>query len=120
MDTFESLARGVCGDPFSLLGIHRDAEGGWVVRAFLPWAEGITLRVIPLFPQPDDRSLFVRIAGEETLVERAELLGNTDVEERQSLVGAFPTALVIAIAALLLVLAASERLLGRLDWRVAR
>lgn len=82
--------------------------------------EGITLRVIPLFPQPDDRSLFVRIAGEETLVERAELLRNTDVEERQSLVGAFPTALVIAIAALLLVLAASERLLGRLDWRVAR
>ncbi len=82
--------------------------------------QGIDLRVIPLFPQPDDRSLFVQIVGEKALVERAELLRNTEVEERQSLVGAFPTALVAAIAALLLALAASERLLGRLDWRIAR
>jgi hypothetical protein len=82
--------------------------------------EGIALRVIPLFPQPDDRELFARIAGEDTFVERAELLRNSDVEERQSLVGAFPTALVATIAALLLVLALSERWLGRLEWRTAR
>jgi hypothetical protein len=81
--------------------------------------ERITLRVVPLFPQPDDRSLFVQIAGEQSLVERAELLRNTDVEERQSLVGAFPMALVACAAALLLLLALMERWLGRLEWRTS-
>jgi hypothetical protein len=82
--------------------------------------EGIDLRVIPLFPQPEDRGLFVQLAGEEALVERAELLRNTNVEERQSLVGAFPVALVVAVAALLFVLAVVERWLGRLEWSTAR
>ncbi len=82
--------------------------------------DGIDLRVIPLFPQPEDRELFVQLAGRESLVERAELLRNTDVEERQSLVGAFPVALIAAAAALLLVLAAAERWLGRLEWSSPR
>jgi len=82
--------------------------------------EGIRLRVIPLFPQPEDRDLFAQIAGRDTLVERAELLRNTDVEERQSLVGSFPAALVVAVAALLLLLAVAERWLGRLEWSAAR
>ncbi len=81
---------------------------------------GIDLRVIPLFPQPEDRELFVQLAGRESLVERAELLRNTDVEERQSLVGAFPVALIAAAAALLLVLAVAERWLGRLEWSSPR
>jgi 1,4-alpha-glucan branching enzyme len=45
MNTFASLARGECGDPFSVLGIHPHPDGGWVVRAFLPWALEIKLRV---------------------------------------------------------------------------
>lgn len=81
---------------------------------------GITLRVIPMFPQPDDRELFVQIAGRDALVERAELLRNTDVQERQSLVGAFPVGVVAAAVALLLLLAAAERLLGRLIWSTAQ
>jgi hypothetical protein len=78
---------------------------------------GIDLKVIPLFPAPEDRSLFVQVVGKENLVARPELLRNTEVQERQTLVGSFPWQLLLAGAGLLLVLAANERWCGRLVWR---
>lgn len=81
--------------------------------------EGIRLRVIPLFAQPDDRDLFARIAGEGAFVQNRELLRNTAIEERQTLAGSFPAALVLAGAALLLLLALNERLCARVAWRRA-
>ena len=81
---------------------------------------GIRLRVIPLFPGPEDRALFVQLVGKQALVARPELLRNTEVQERQTLVGAFPWALAALGAALLLLLAANERWCGRLLWRAAR
>jgi hypothetical protein len=81
---------------------------------------GIDLRVIPLFPVPEDRSLFVQLVGKENLIARPELLRNTEVQERQTLVGSFPWPLVLAGAGLLLLLAANERWCGRLVWRAAR
>lgn len=81
---------------------------------------GIDLRVIPLFPGPEDRELFVQLVGKESLVARPEILRNTDVQERQTVIGAFPWALAALGAALLLLLAANERFCGRLTWGAPR
>ena len=78
---------------------------------------GIDLRVIPLFPAPEDLGLFQQLLPASAFVERAELVRNSGVSERQTLVGAFPWAFVGVAAALLLLLAANERLCGRLVWR---
>lgn len=79
--------------------------------------EGIDLRIVSLFAHWEDRLLFRQLVGNEAFVQRTELLANTAVEERQTLVGAFPAALVAGVAALLVLLAANERLFGRLTWR---
>ena len=79
--------------------------------------DGIRLRIVPLFPAPDDRQLFGRLAGPDAFVQNDELLANTALEERRTLVGGFPLALVGLIAILLLVLAANERVCARLSWR---
>ena len=76
--------------------------------------------MIPLFPGPEDRELFAQLVGEDALVARPELLRNTAVQERQTVVGAFPWALAAVGAALLLLLALNERWCGRLAWRAAR
>jgi hypothetical protein len=78
---------------------------------------GIELRIVPLFPGPDDRELFSRIAGEDAFVYNDELLRNTKLEERRSLVGAFPLGLVAVGALVLLLLAVNEHVNGRLSWR---
>ena len=82
-------------------------------------AEGIDLRVVPLFAFGEDRDLFEQLIGEQGFVQNVELLGNTAVEERQTLVGSFPVALVVAAAALLALLAVNERVCGRVSWRHA-
>ena len=78
--------------------------------------EGIDLRVIPLFPAPEDKQLFARIAGDNVFVDRPELLRNTTVRERLTLVGTSPWALVAVGAVLLGLLALNERWLPRLAW----
>ena len=80
---------------------------------------GINLRVVPLFAFHEDRDLFEQLVGEEGFVQNAELLGNTAVAERQTLVGSFPVALVVAAASLLALLALNERMCGRVAWRRA-
>ena len=82
-------------------------------------AEGIDLRVVPLFAFGEDRDLFEQLVGEEAFVQNTELLSNTAVEERQTLVGSFPVAFVVAAAALLALLALNERVCGRVSWRRA-
>jgi hypothetical protein len=78
---------------------------------------GMDLRVVPLFPAPEDRQLFSQLLGNEAFVQNVELLRNSRAEERRTLVATFPAELVAAAAALLLLLASNERLLGRLTWR---
>jgi hypothetical protein len=80
---------------------------------------GIDLRVIPLFPEPEDVSLFEQLLPPSAFIERAELVRNSEVQERQTLVGEFPWPFVAAAAGLLLLLAANERWCGRLVWRAA-
>jgi hypothetical protein len=79
--------------------------------------DGIRLRVVPLFPAREDRDLFERLVGSDAFVQNDELLANTALEERRTLVGAFPLALVVAGALLLLVLGFNEQVCGRLRWR---
>ena len=79
-------------------------------------AEQIRLRVVGLFPALDDRDLFERLAGEDAFVQRTELLHNSQLEERQTLVGDFPAAFVAAAIVLLALLAANEQACRRLAW----
>ena len=101
-----------------LIARERDPDLGVVLLSDLD-NSGIDLRVIPLFPAPEDLALFKQLVPEAAFVERAELIRNSDVRERQTLVGAFPWPFLAAAAALLLLLAANERWCGRLAWRSA-
>jgi hypothetical protein len=78
---------------------------------------GIDLRLVPLFPGPDDRELFTRLVGEDSFIYNDEILRNTALEERRSLVGAFPLGLVAVGALALLLVALNEHVNGRLSWR---
>ena len=40
---FDLVCQGRHGDPFAVLGPHRDAAGGLVVRAFLPGARAVVV-----------------------------------------------------------------------------
>lgn len=82
-------------------------------------AEGFDLRVVPLFANPEDRDLFEQLVGEEAFVQNREILGNSALEERQTLAGTFPSTLVAAVAALLALLALNEWACGRVAWRRA-
>ena len=82
-------------------------------------ADGIELRLVGLFPQPDDRELFERLVGENAFVQRTELVRNNELEERQTLVGEFPAAFAAAAAVLLALLAINEHACRRLAWRTA-
>jgi hypothetical protein len=78
---------------------------------------GIDIRLVPLSPAAEDRELFMRLFGPEAFVDHRELLANSELEERRTLVGSFPAALVGVAVALLLLLALNERLNARLHWR---
>lgn len=77
---------------------------------------GIDLRIVPLFPNAADRQLFGRIVGPEEFILNKELLRNSEIEERQTLVGDFPLAFVLVAALLLALLALNERLCLRMSW----
>lgn len=77
---------------------------------------GIDLRIVPLFPNPEDRQLFGRTTGPEKFVLNKELLRNSEIEERQTLVGNFPLAFVLVASLLLALLALNERLCMRMSW----
>ena len=82
-------------------------------------SSGLDLRVVPLFAFHEDRDLFERLVGEEAFVHNDELLRNSKLQERQSLVGSFPLLFTCATAVLLLLLALNEHLCGRVAWRRA-
>ena len=77
---------------------------------------GIDLRIVPLFPNAEDRQLFGRIVGPDEFVLNKELIRNSEIEERQTLVGDFPLAFVLVAALFLALLALNERLHTRISW----
>ena len=80
---------------------------------------GTRLRVAPLFPTPENLSFFTGLAGANAVLGDRELLDNSRVAERQGVVGSFPFWIFVGGAALLLGLAANERLTRRLEWEPA-
>jgi hypothetical protein len=78
---------------------------------------GIELRVVPLFPGEDDRRFFAELVGDDKFVENDELLRNTRLEERRTLVGEFPLVLTVVLGVVVLLLAVNEHICGRLGWR---
>ena len=79
--------------------------------------EGIKLKVVPLFPQQGNLAFFTGITGPGVFLSPGELLDNSKVAEKRSLVGAFPVWLFLAAGLLMVVLAANERLVRRFEWR---
>jgi hypothetical protein len=80
---------------------------------------GLDLRLVTLNPSREDRELFTRLFGPQAFVAHRELLANSELEERRTLVGSFPLALAFTAAGLLLLLALNERVNARLRWRGA-
>jgi hypothetical protein len=78
---------------------------------------GLDIRLVSLSPSREDRELFIRLFGPEAFVGHRELLRNSELEERRTLVGSFPAGLVLAGGALLVLLALNERVNARLRWR---
>ena len=69
---FESITCGTHASPHDLLGMHRLANGGVVVRAFLPLAKGVVAVPIDQVNKPviqlrrvGDSDLFEGVAEEE-------------------------------------------------------
>jgi hypothetical protein len=81
--------------------------------------DGIDLRVVPLFPSPDDRKFFLQTLGPQAFVSHAELLRNARSVERRSLQAAFPLEVVLLVAGLLVLVALNEVACRRLEWRRA-
>jgi hypothetical protein len=80
---------------------------------------GIELRVVGLFPGADDRRFFANLVGEDAFVGNGELLRNSALEERRSVIGGFPVLFLGAAALVLALLAANEHVCARLGWRRA-
>jgi hypothetical protein len=79
--------------------------------------EGLRLRIVPLFPAPEDRAYFREALGPGTFVGHAELLENGRATERRSLEAGFPLPLLLMGVALILLVGLNEARCGRLDWR---
>ena len=79
--------------------------------------EGVRLRIAPLFPAPENLAFFAGLAGPNSVLGSRELLDNSKVAERQSVVGSFPKWLFLGGALVLLGVALNEWLTRRLEWQ---
>jgi hypothetical protein len=77
-------------------------------------ADGIDLRVVPLFPADDDRAYFRQALGPQAFVTHAELLRNAQARQNRSLDADFPFLVIGLGVLLLLILAANEAWCARL------
>jgi hypothetical protein len=80
---------------------------------------GLPLRVLPLAPDDESLAFFTSLVGNKAIVGDSALRKNASAAEHQTVVAAFPLALVVLEAALLLGLAANEYVGRRLEWRTA-
>ena len=79
-------------------------------------AEGINLRIVPLFPSEDDRAYFRRVVGQQAFVTHAELARNAQATQERSLQASFPIPVLLLGGLVLALLALNELFCGRLDW----
>jgi hypothetical protein len=77
--------------------------------------ERVLIRVVPLFPTPDDREYFARLVGEENLITPSRLAVVTRHKTEGRLEGQNPKTLAFLAGLLVLTLAANEWWCRRLD-----
>jgi VWA domain-containing protein len=77
--------------------------------------EGVLIRVVPLFPTPDDREYFARLVGAENLITPSRLAAVTRQKTEGRLEGQNPKTLAFLAGLLVLTLAANEWWCRRLD-----
>ena len=83
----EALVQGRNGDPFALLGPHREGEG-WVIRALLPGARAVTA----LAPSGETLAAFRRVGAHPMTCEgilRVRFAVWAPNARRVSVIGAF-------------------------------
>lgn len=78
---------------------------------------GIELRVVPLSPLPEHRAFFERIAGRAAFLAESKPDSAVQAPEERRAGGTLPAGFLLVAALLVLLLAANERLLTRLDFR---
>jgi hypothetical protein len=83
-------------------------------------ADGIALRIVPLFATPEDKAFFSRLLGEQALVTPPELAAERRRQAEGALVGSSSGTLVLLGALLALALAVNEWWCRRLDLPEAR
>jgi hypothetical protein len=82
--------------------------------------EGIRIRVVPLFAEPEDLAFFARFIGDENLVTPSQLAAQTRERSEGALVGASPRLLALFAIVVALALAANEWWCRRLELPEAR
>jgi hypothetical protein len=90
----------------------------WILARFR--TEGLQIRVVPLFAEPEDRAFFARFIGEENLVTPSQLAAETHRLGEGALVGASPRLLALLALVAAAVLAANEWWCRRLELPGAR
>jgi hypothetical protein len=78
---------------------------------------GMSIRIVPLAPSDEKRRLIEQLTGPETLLRDPGAAGEVRAPEERSLTAAAPWAFVGVAFLLVLLLAANERLLARLEVR---
>jgi hypothetical protein len=78
-------------------------------------ADGIDLRIVPLFPSDDDRAYFRQALGQRAFVTHAELLRNAQSTQEHSLQADVPWPVIVLGVLLLGFVAVNELLCARLD-----
>jgi hypothetical protein len=82
--------------------------------------EGLQLRVVPLFAEPDDRQFFARFVGDANLITPPQLAAQARERSEGALVGASPRLLTLFALIVAIVLAANEWWCRRLELPEAR
>lgn len=91
---------------------------GWMIARYR--ADGITLRIVPLFATPEDKQFFTQLLGEQALVTPPELAAERKRRAEGALVGSSSRTLVLLGALLVLALGVNEWWCRRLDLPGAR
>ena len=90
----------------------------WMISRYR--ADGIELRIVPLFATPDDKAFFSRLLGESALVTPPELAAERRRQADGALIGSSSSQLVLLGALLVLALALNEWWCRRLELPGAR
>lgn len=91
---------------------------GWMISRYR--ADGVELRVVPLFATPEDKAFFSRLVGEQALVTPPELAAERKRQAEGGLIGSSSNTLALICLLVVLALAANEWWCRRLELPEAR